>query len=80
MRRRIPLRIPQNPPNPDGPAEKRFFCRPVRGWTRRALARAWACGEFAPYADTGLRGAGRADAGGGEPETRARGENRSCAR
>ena len=53
-------------PNADGRAEKRFPCRPVRGWTLGALVRAF--GEFAPRADSGLRGAGQADADGGEPE------------
>ena len=59
-------RIPPNPPTPDGRAEKRFPCRPVRGWPLGALARAF--GEFAPRADSGLREASRADADGGEPE------------
>ena len=61
-----PVRIRPTPPNADGQAEKRFPCAPVRGWTLGALARAF--GEFAPCADSGLRGADRADAGGGEPE------------
>ena len=62
-RQRILPRIPPNPPNADGRAEKRFPCAPVRGWTRRALARAF--GGFAPRADSRLRGAGQADAGSG---------------
>ena len=45
-RGRIPRRIRPNPPNADGPAEKRFPCAPVRGWPPRGLARAF--GEFAP--------------------------------
>ena len=51
-----------------------IFCRPVRGWTLGALARAF--GEFAPRADSGLRGAGQADADGGEPAPRESRENR----
>ena len=72
-RGRIPRRIRPNPPTPDGRAEKRFPCCAVRRRTRRALARAF--GEFAPRADSGLRGAGQADADGGEPAPREPREN-----
>ena len=48
--------------------KKRFPCCAVRGWPLGALARAF--GEFAPCADSGLRGADQADAGGGEPAPR----------
>ena len=65
-------------PNADGRAEKRFPCRPVRGWTLGALVRAF--GEFAPRADSGLRGAGQADADGGEPAPRELRENRPWTR
>ena len=68
-----PVRIRPNPPNADGRAEKRFPCCAVRGWPLGALARAF--GEFAPCADSGLRGADRADAGGGEPEPANRAKN-----
>ena len=74
-RPRIPRRIRPNPPNADGRAEKRFpCCAGLRDCFPPPLARAF--GEFAPRAESGLRGAGRADADGGEPAPREPRENR----